>query len=141
MIVKDVPPIRILLSVYRLARSTLPKYSSKRGRKGYKLATRIAIVAYLILYKLTLEKAEKELRETGLYKRLGAKKAPDYTTICKWKNMYAHLVRLLIWESFYRIKGFMRIDELTAVADGSGFKDHKYSSYYKDPVFPILTFN
>ena len=119
MIVKGILPIRILLSVYKLARRTLNEAKHGKGRRGYKLATRITTVAFLVIYNLTLERAEKELEETGLYKRLGAKKPPDFTTICKWKKKYIREVRRLIRETFYKLMGLKYIEKLTELYDST----------------------
>jgi len=131
MIVKDIPPIIIFWKVYELAKMKMPKYPNKRGRKGYPLPVRIAILAFMALYHLTPEQCVKEMEETRLYEKLGIKKMPGKSTLYRWRKQLVDYIHRLLEEAFFIAYEHLNVKELTIIADGSGVKIGRGTPYYE----------
>lgn len=131
MIVKDIPPIIIFWKVYELAKMKLPEHPNKRGRKGYPLPARIAILAFMALYHLTPEQCVREMEESKLYKKLGLEKMPGRSTLYRWRKQLANYIHRLIDEAFWMAYEHLGIKELTVIADGSGVKIGRGTPYYE----------
>jgi len=124
--------INIVLAIYRLAKKEGIKEPKRRGRKGYNLATKIAILAYVILNNKSYDKALDDLKKSRLYLRFGAKRVPSKSSISRWKSSLEPYVRLLMRLAFLRLARGR--SSLLCVVDGSGFKLGRASGHYLNRI-------
>jgi len=118
----------MVLAIHRLAKKEGTREPNRRGRRGYNLATRIAILAYVILNNMSYDRALDDLRESKLYLRLGADRVPSESSISRWKSSLEPYARLLMRPAFLRLaRGRM---SLLYVVDGSDFKLDRVSGHY-----------
>ncbi len=129
MQVWDIGDISIVLCVFKLAKSVGFKLTVKRGSMGYNLAVRIAVTAFVVLYRQSNVKALKLFEKTVLHRKMGLKTGPSPASVMKWKSTYEVIVRALIRRSFLMLaRG--RANKLLGVIDGSRFKLSKASEHY-----------
>ena len=133
MQVWDIDYISIVLSVFRLAKSVGFKLPVRRGPKGYDLAVKIAITAFVVLSRQSYVKALKLFEKTILPRKMGLKTVPSPASVTRWKSTYEVIVRALIRRSFLMLaRG--RTNKLLGVIDGSGFKLSKASDHYLNKI-------
>ncbi len=129
MQVWNIDYISIVLSVFKLAKSVGFKLPVRRGPKGYDLAVKIAITAFVVLSRQSYVKALKLFEKTILPRKMGLKTVPSPASVTRWKSTYEVIVRALIRRSFLMLaRG--RTNKLLGVIDGSGFKLSKASEHY-----------
>ncbi len=143
MQVWDIDYISIVLGVFKLARSVGFKLPVRRGPKGYDLAVKIAVTAFVVLSKQSYVKALKLLEKTVLPRKMRLKTVPSPASVTRWKSTYEVIVRALIRRSFLMLaRG--KSNKLLGVIDGSGLKLSKASEHYlrrirKKAPFLLLT--
>ena len=143
MQVWDIDYISIVLGVFRLAKSVGFKLPVRRGPKGYDLAIKVSVTAFVILSRQSYVKALKLLEKTILPRKMRLKRVPSPASVTRWKSAYEVIVRALIRRSFLMLaRG--RTNKLLGVIDGSRFKLSKASEHYlrrirKKAPFLLLT--
>ena len=138
----------IVLTVYRLAKKYLPKKPGGRGPKRYSLASKMAVIAWIVLSSTSYRRALNELALSGFARRIGLEGIPSPASVSRWKVSMEPYVRFLIRLSFFRLAR-MRKKALASllrgalgetperqgflgIADGTGFRLGRGSTYYED---------
>jgi len=129
MQVWDIDDLSIVVGVYKLARRVGFKLPPRRGPKGYDIAVKIAVTAFVILLGKSYLKSLKVLEKTKLLQILGLRRAPSPASITRWKRSLELYARALIRQSFLMLAR-RRHHPLLGVIDGSGLKLTKASEHY-----------
>ena len=135
---KKAPPMKmcwlgkfiIVKAIYRLARKSLPRQRKRRGPKRYTTASKIAVLAWVVLSNQSYRQALDDLKRLNVCARIGLERVPSPASVSRWKRALLATVDLLIRLTFYRLARTRCRGKLLAIVDGTGIRLGRASSHY-----------
>ncbi|RLC36326.1 hypothetical protein DRH29_04785, partial [candidate division Kazan bacterium] len=110
----------IVKAIYKLAKKSSPSQGRKRGPKMYITASKIAVLAWVVLSHQSYRRALDDLKRLSMYRRIGLERVPSPASVSRWKKSLLATAVLLIRLSFYRLARTRGRGKLLAIVDGTG---------------------
>jgi len=120
----------IVKAIYKLAKKSLPSQERRRGPKRYIIASKIAVLAWVVLSHQSYRRALDDLKRLNTYRRIGLERVPSPASVSRWKKSLLATVVLVIRLSFYRLARTRIRGKSLAIVDGTGIRLGRTSSHY-----------
>ena len=120
----------IVKTVYKLARKRLYSRKTGRGPKRYRIESRIAVLAWVVLGGKSYRRELDDLKRMKVYKQIGLKCVPSPASVSRWKRRLINMVSLPITQSFYRLARARKARKMLAIVDGTGLSIGRSSDHY-----------
>ena len=121
---------KFIKAIYKLAKKSLPGQGRKRGPKMYITASKIAVLAWVVLSHQSCRRALDDLKGLSMYRRISLERVPSSASVSRWKRSLLATAVLLIRLSFYRLARTRIHGKSLVIVDGTGIKLGRASSHY-----------
>ena len=102
----------------------------EEGPKRYAAASKIAVLAWVVLSNQSYRRALDDLKRLNVCARIGLERVPSPASVSRWKETLLATVDLLIRLTFYRLARTRYRGKLLAIVDGIGIRLGRASSHY-----------
>jgi len=93
----------IVKAIYKLAKKSLSSQERREGAKSYITASKIAVLAWVVLSNQSYRRDLDDLKRLNTYRRIGLERVSSPASVSRWKRNLSGTVVLLIRLSSYKL--------------------------------------